>query len=154
MPIFRDSTDRRYFRKLLGEISDRYGTEIHVECLMGNHYHLLIRSTEGRISEAMRDLNGRYARWFNKRHGRTGPLFGARFHSVLINDDDQLIATWRYIHHNPAEIGHHRPVGYRWSSAAAYLYPALRPRWLHTAFLTRLIGKRDIERLLQPANPS
>ena len=151
MPIFRDRTDRQMFRTLLGEVSIRYDIEIHVECLMGNHYHLLVLSTEGRISEAMRDLNGRYARWFNRRHGRTGPLFGARFHSVVITSDEQLVATWCYIHHNPSGIGVRDLVGYEWSSAEAYLCPGLRPHWLHTGVLTRLIGETDMRRLLQTA---
>ena len=99
--LFHDQTDREKFLELLAEISERYGLEVHVLCLMGSHYHLQVRSTEGRISEAMRDLGGRYARWFNRRHGRTGPLFGGRFRSVLITSDEQLVNTWTYIHRNP-----------------------------------------------------
>ena len=153
-PIFTDAADREHFLDLLGEISCTYGIEVHVQCLMGNHFHLQIRSTLGRISDAMRDLTGQYARWFNRRHGRRGALFQGRFQSVIINDDDQLVTTWIYIHRNPAGIGVDDLIGYRWSSAAAYAGSARPPPWLHVGTLTRIIGADQIRRLLTRCDPN
>ena len=146
--IFRDETDCEKFVQLVAEVSARHGIEVHVQCLMGTHYHLQVRSTEGHLSAFMRDLGGRYARWFNRRHGRRGPLFGGRFLSVVITDDDQLIQTWAYIHRNPADLGVRDLAGYRWSSAAAYVGVVRPPPWLHTETLCGLIAPAEMRRLL------
>ena len=41
--IFRSDAHREIFLELLHEIHNRYRVEIHAYCLMGNHYHLIIR---------------------------------------------------------------------------------------------------------------
>ena len=111
---------------------------------MPNHYHLQVRSTQGRISEAMRDLGGRYARYYNRRHQRRGALFAGRFKSVLITTDRQLIVTWAYILRNPTSLGVTDLTTYPWSSAAAYLHHQPPPTWLHTATITAHIGHNHL----------
>ena len=143
-PLYQDDNDRRRFTEILDQVAARYGIEVHTWCLMGNHYHLQVRSTQGRISDAMRDLNGRYARYYNRRHRRRGALFGSRFHSVVIITDEQQINTWTYIHRNPASLGIRDFTTYQWSSAAAYLRTRRPPAWLHTRFLAKLIAQRDM----------
>jgi len=44
--------------------------EIHAFCLMTSHYHLLVRSPIGELSEAMRLAQSAYSRYFNRRHKR------------------------------------------------------------------------------------
>ena len=139
---------------MLAEIAPRYGIEVHCHCLMGNHFHLQVRSTLGQISAAMRDLTGRYARYFNRRHGRRGALFGGRFVSKLITSDAQWVATWLYIVANPAELGYAAPVDYRWSSARAYAGLAPPPDWLHTSFAIGLVGVDETARLMQLPTPT
>ena len=68
--IFRDDSDRRFFNWLLSEIGPRFGMEVHAHAQLGNHYHLLARSTEGRLSEAMQWLGTGYAARFNRRQWR------------------------------------------------------------------------------------
>ena len=142
--LFLDDQDRQQFLTLIAAIGLRYGIEIHVHCLMPNHYHLQIRSTQGRISEAMRDLGGRYARYYNRRHQRRGALFAGRFKSILITTDRQLIATWAYILRNPTSLGVTDLASYRWSSAAAYLRRGPVPAWLHIETIARHLGRDHI----------
>lgn len=130
--IFSDDADRHLFLDLLGDLDDRYGVETHAYCLMGNHYHLMLRSRCGRISSAIQDLAGKYTRQTNRRSGRDGPLFRGRFHSVAITTDAQLLAVVRYVHRNPLDLGWPRRLeDYIWSSHAAYLGTRPGPPWLH-----------------------
>lgn len=46
---------------------------------MGNHYHLLIETPEGKLVDGMRRLNGVYTQAFNRRHRRVGHVLQGRF---------------------------------------------------------------------------
>ncbi len=56
-------------------------------CLMTNHYHLLIETSDGNISLGMRQLNGVYTQFFNKGNRKTGHLFQGRYKAILIQKD-------------------------------------------------------------------
>jgi REP element-mobilizing transposase RayT len=88
--IFSDDDDRVIFEHHTGELVRRGLLEIHTYVLMHNHFHLLVRSPAGQLSEAMHRLGCEYARWYNRRHGRDGPLFRNRFVSVPVTDDDHV----------------------------------------------------------------
>ena len=97
-----------HFLELLEEMSERYGVEVHAYALMGNHYHLLIRTPEANASRAMQWLNVSYSVWFNKRRQRVGPVFQGRFGGVLIDGN----GSWSlnasvYIHLNPVRTAGH-----------------------------------------------
>jgi REP element-mobilizing transposase RayT len=55
----------------LDQASRRYRWIVLDWCFMPNHYHLVIRLTDGGLSEGMRELNGCFSRWSNSRMGRT-----------------------------------------------------------------------------------
>ena len=98
---------------------------------MGNHYHLLVRSNAGRLSEAMRHLSTTYVRHLNDRVGRDGPLFRGRYRSKIVASDAYLSWVTRYIHRNPLPIVDGEPLDrYRWSSYPAYLGRRPRPLFL------------------------
>jgi REP element-mobilizing transposase RayT len=52
--VFRTDGHRRYFLSLLGETAERFNAEGHAYCLMGNHYHLMVRTPEGNLQRIMR----------------------------------------------------------------------------------------------------
>jgi putative transposase len=58
--IFLDDAYCFHFLDLLGEMSQRYGIELNVYTLMGNHYHLIVRTPEANLSAAMQWLNVSY----------------------------------------------------------------------------------------------
>lgn len=45
------------------------------------HFHLLVRSPAGELSEALRLSHNEYSRFFNCRHQRDGTLVRGRFFS-------------------------------------------------------------------------
>ncbi|TSC55680.1 MAG: hypothetical protein Greene071421_88 [Parcubacteria group bacterium Greene0714_21] len=75
-------------------------------CIMGNHYHLLVEEIqEGGITKFMRKLGTGYARYFNNKYERVGPLFQSRFKNVLVDDERYLQYLLVYINVlNPAGI--------------------------------------------------
>ncbi len=130
-PIFSDEIDRLRFLDLLGEVDTLYGVEINAYCLLDNHYHLLAFSRHGRVSEAMKRIDGVYTQSYNARHGHDGALFRGRFGSKLVEADQYLERLVVYVHRNPIEAGISRTaVGYRWSSYAALTQRSAPPSWL------------------------
>jgi putative transposase len=56
-------------------VVDRYGWICHAYVVMHNHFHLLVETPLPNLSLGMRQLNGLYAQWFNRRHNRSGHVF-------------------------------------------------------------------------------
>jgi REP element-mobilizing transposase RayT len=55
--VFRTDSQRRYFLSLLGETAERFNAEWHTYCLMGNHYHLMVRTPEGNLQGSVTRLS-------------------------------------------------------------------------------------------------
>ena len=64
--IFDSDSDRLVFLELLGEITETFKVEIHAYSLMGNHYHLIVHTPRGNLSQAMQYLNALYAQKVNQ----------------------------------------------------------------------------------------
>ena len=68
---------------------------------MTNHYHLLVETPDANLSKGMRQLNGVYTQWFNRKHRRVGHLFQGRYKAILVDKDAYLLELSRYIILNP-----------------------------------------------------
>lgn len=147
--IFLQDADRYRFYKLLSRLDERYGVEINASVLMGNHYHLLVRSRWGQLSRGLHYLDSVYAQWFNKHNGFDGPLFRGRFKSRLIEEGDYLLNVLSYIHQNPVAAGLvARPEDYEWSSYKTFLKRTdTTSSWLATTAL-HLCGIRSQTQLI------
>jgi putative transposase len=114
-PIFLDNLDRQRYL---------------MNCLMGNHMHLLVETPETNLGRGMQLLHGSYAQSFNRRHEATGHVFGGRFKSTSVTTDPQLWVTAAYVARNPVAAGLCRtPELWPWSSYAAVCGSAY-PSWL------------------------
>ena len=82
--LFHSDTDRKRFLGLASELPGRFGLEIHAFVLMDNHYHLLVRSVAGNLSETIRWLQVTHAARHNLVHRRHGHLYQGRFKSKLV----------------------------------------------------------------------
>lgn len=84
------------------KIKRKFLVEIIALCLMPNHFHLLLKQAKERgISLFMSNLTNSYTRYFNTKNERVGPLFQGKFKAIMVETDEQLLHTSRYIHLNP-----------------------------------------------------
>lgn len=137
-PIFKDDIDRKGFLEILARSLAVYSVKLYSFVLMNNHFHLLVETPLGNLSQFMRHFNISYTSAFNRRHRRTGHLYQGRYKSFLVEEDAYLSMVSRYIHLNPVKIGSNRikPVAeqldilwkYKWSSLPGFV--ALKNRWL------------------------
>jgi len=142
--IFKTQGDKVKFLDYLSSATQRYGAVIHVYCLMDNHYHLLLETPEGNLSQIMRHINGAYTTYFNIRHNRCGHLFQGRFKAILVEADAYAAELSRYIHLNPVRAGIvQHPEDYQWSSYGAYIDQDQSVEWLRSDFILGYFGERD-----------
>lgn len=99
--VFLDGDDFDKFLSILQEVYEQYNINLHSYCLMTNHYHLLIETTERNISDAMKRLNSLYSIYFNKKYKRSGHLWQGRFASYYLYDDIHFWYVAKYIERNP-----------------------------------------------------
>ncbi|RKQ92758.1 REP element-mobilizing transposase RayT [Solirubrobacter pauli] len=139
--IFRDGTDRQRYLQFLAR-TVRWATWHCLSyCLMGNHIHLLLETPKPNLADGMMRFHGRYATWFNRRHGLRGHVFQGRYVPVRITSDRQLWTTLAYIVDNPVDAGFcSTPDGWPWSSHAAILNDTAPP-WLAESRLFAFLGE-------------
>jgi putative transposase len=96
--------------------------EILAYCFMPTHFHLVLKQTkENGISIYLGKVLNSYTRYFNAKHGRSGPLWASRFKNVLVGTDEQLLHLTRYIHLNPSSAGIvDSPYDWKYSSLNEY----------------------------------
>jgi len=118
--IYLSDEDREIFLEVFAHVIKRFGWVCHAWCLMTNHYHLMIETPKGNLSQGMRQLNGVYTQRFNRQHARVGHVFQGRYKAILVEKDAHLLSLCRYIVRNPVAAG---MVGdasaWKWSSYRA-----------------------------------
>jgi putative transposase len=103
--IFADPEEAIEFLDLLRDLKQRDDLQIFAWSLLSNHYHLAVRTSAVPISRTMRTLQGGFSKAFNRRWGRTGPLWQSRYQARLVDSQrsfDQLVL---YVHMNPVRAG-------------------------------------------------
>ena len=99
--------------------------EIVAYCLMDNHFHFLLKQIADKgVARFISNLQNGYAKFFNLRNERIGPLFQPMFKNVRIVTDEQLLHVSRYIHLNPSTsylVEIKDLENYHWSSLSSYL---------------------------------
>ena len=148
--IFADDQDRELFVEMLGEAGEKTGWEVHVYCLMPNHFHLVVETPRGNLVRGMKWFLGTYTGRFNRRHKLVGHLFSGRYKALIVDGSGNgyLKTVCDYVHLNPVRaklLGSEQRVReYRWSSWPEYLKrPRKRSEWLR---VDRLLGEYRIPR--------
>ncbi|HEX7025709.1 MAG TPA: transposase [Gammaproteobacteria bacterium] len=141
--VFRTDDQRHYFLELLGDASERFNAEWHAYCLMGNHYHLLIRTPEGNLQRIMRHVNGLYTQYYNRVLKRDGSLFRGRYKAILVDAEAYWLRLSRYIHRNPLEAKLVKRLDqYPWSSYPVYIGIQNKPDWLECDYILKSLAVR------------
>jgi len=140
--IFLDADDAAFFLELVGKACEKYGVRVLAVCLMRNHFHLVVECLDGNLAKAMQYVEFRYAQRFNYWHGFTGPVFTDRYHSTVVESDEQLQQTIRYVERNPLEVGYEIE-SHSWTSFGMCLGLRTSPPWLDVDRVIGLFGSRN-----------
>lgn len=133
--MFHGRCDIRYFLSRLAREVRAGRLEVHSWCVLTTHLHLLVRSPQGKLSEAMRNVQQAYVKRFNLLHGRDGRLGRERFYSKRVDSLAYRRAVVAYIDRNPVQAGLAPvPAAYPWGSAHQ-LATGDVPPWLETSWL-------------------
>ncbi|MBL4770533.1 MAG: transposase [Planctomycetes bacterium] len=128
--LFETRSDGRYFLSRLAKQVRAGRIEVHAFCLMTTHFHLLVRSPNGEMSEAMRRAQNDYSRYFNRKRQRDGSLIRGRFFSKPVYSDQYRHTLIRYIDANPVKASMVKH-SFEYELGSAFLFTRGRgPRWL------------------------
>lgn len=135
--IFLCDQDKEKFLEILSEVSREYKFNIHSFCLMSNHYHILLENKKENLSDGMRQLNAKYANFFNKKYKRVGHFWQDRFKSWFVLGDNYLFTLFKYIESNPIKAHLSKKVGeYKYSATYCILRDSV-PFFLRNSFVLR-----------------
>lgn len=169
--LFHKQADYVAFLQVLAEGLERYPADLLCYCLMGNHWHLVLRPrTAAALADLMRWVGVTHVRRHHEHyHSRGGGhLYQGRFKSFPIQDDLHFLTVCRYVEANPlrarlvekAEAWPFSSLSQRTAGAATEnhkllpvlaQWPVQRPRdW--AAKVNRPIGKQLLERLHESVN--
>ena len=165
MQLFHKHEDFEAFERVLAEALDRYPVNLLTYCLMGNHWHLVLRP---RRDEALSGL----MRWIGVTHVRRhhehyhsrggGHLYQGRFKSFPVQEDSHFLRLCRYVEANPLRAALVKKAeDWPWSGLRARArggkpftlaeWPVVRPRsWL--AAVNEAMPDADLKSLRTSVN--
>ena len=111
------------FCETLLAVFDRQGAHIHAWCVLPNHYHALIETTDilGVLAELGR-MHGRLSFVWNGEENARGRQVWCGAAERFMRNDAHFWATMNYVHHNPVHHGYVELWSdWPWSSAPEYL---------------------------------
>jgi REP element-mobilizing transposase RayT len=127
--LFPSRAEAEAFVDALGRIAESQPVEVHAYCVMGTHYHLLVRAEEEVLAGALERLE----EGISARAGRM------RVRRMAVGR--HFLQVTRYIHRNPVEAGlARRPEDWPWSSYRGYLDRIEGPRWLRSDTVLGWLG--------------
>lgn len=94
--LFEEEMDYQVFLEILKSGLKKYECILHAYCLMTNHIHLLLETTDIEIGKFMKFLFERYATYMNHKYLYRGHVFESRYKSCLVTKDDYFLQTSRY----------------------------------------------------------
>ena len=94
------------FIRTLRRARKRYDFRLENFCVMGNHFHLMIRPGPNEsLSRIMQWIMSVYAMAWNRRHQVIGHLWGARFFSRIVEGFKAFLEVFKYLDDNPVKSG-------------------------------------------------
>ena len=144
--VFYAEEDYHKFLEYLEKTSEKFQLEIFAFVLMGNHYHLFLRTKEANLSKSMQWLQTSYSIYLNRKYRRSGHLFQGRYKSILVGDDSYWRGLSFYIHLNPVRAGIVKELEtYKWSSYHDYVKTKKIHHWIACEEILKGFGKDEKE---------
>lgn len=142
--IYRDDHDRQKWLDVLSLVCRRFNIVVHAYCQMTNHYHLMIETVDGNLSQAMRQLNSLYSQYFNRIHLQVGHVFQGRYKAILVQKQGYHLELARYVVLDPLRAGMVTHVeDWRWSSYNITTLNVECPPWFNSGWLLSQFSQSD-----------
>ncbi|AGH94759.1 transposase [Pseudobdellovibrio exovorus] len=93
------------YSKYLFFIHHSYGVRIHSFVLMNNHFHLIIQTPHGNLSQAMNYLMRETSRVIGFESGRINHIYGGPYYWSLLKSPLYYLHAYKYVYRNPVEAG-------------------------------------------------
>jgi len=114
--VFANGDEASRFVEIIKEVKGRDGLTVLAWCVMGNHYHVALRTAAVELWRSIRLVQWRFARQLNRRRRQFGPVWQGRYQARLVDDQRYLLQLIAYIHLNPVSAGLvDDPATYAWS---------------------------------------
>ncbi|MDR3302101.1 MAG: transposase [Spirochaetaceae bacterium] len=95
---------KQMFLDFVEKAKTKFGFELWNFTVMDNHIHFLIKPDKDvSLSKIMQWIKCNFAKKWNKAHDTKGHLWGERFHSRIIKDENDFERTSKYIDENPVK---------------------------------------------------
>jgi len=141
--LFENSRDIRFFLAQLAHTVRAGLLEVHAYSVLPTHFHLLVRSPAGRLSDAMRNAELAYVMYFNRAHERDGHLVQGRFRSRPVRSTTYQHMLVGYIDWNAVDARLvDDPFEYPYSSAWQFARRTKGPPWLERSWIEDVV-RRD-----------
>lgn len=102
--IFESDEIKNLFLEVIRRARRKYTFSIENFCVMGNHYHLMIRPGAGaNLSRIMQWIMSVFAMAYNRIHGLVGHVWGDRFFSMIVSGLKEYLRIFTYIDENPCK---------------------------------------------------
>lgn len=103
--VFHQPREADEFLIRLSEVKKLHRFSILGWCLMGNHYHLVVRTHEIPLWKSMARIQCWFARDFNRRNKYLGRLWQSRYKARVIDREEYFRQVVAYVHLNPVAAG-------------------------------------------------
>ena len=135
--IFADASEQPLFERLLSGLLVRCRVQALAYCWQTDAIHLVLRVSDVPLGRFMQRLSSQYAR---RAYGRrTGQMFQARYHALLIDPEVYLLKLIRHVHLVLQRSGQVDRTGHRLTSHLAYTGAASIP-WLTTGVALQMLA--------------
>ncbi|MGI9187522.1 MAG: hypothetical protein ACR2J9_08435, partial [Gaiellales bacterium] len=140
--LFPDDRYARIFWSEVGYRSLEFDVQVLAMCLLGNHYHLIVRGNPAGLSQTMHRALSKLANTRNREEERRrGALVGRRYDVVPCDDRRHEANVMRYVPMNPVL---HRlardPAKWVWSTHAILAGKRVAPDWFDRARVLDAFG--------------
>lgn len=143
--LFVEDSDYLRMLALLKETVKKFSWKVFSFVFIPNHLHILVKIKGADLSAGIKKLCERYAKYFNAKYQRKGPVFSRPYRAALCMDDVYLLCISLYIHLNPFNARLCKSIqGYRWSSLRPYLKDKM-DSFVDSKFILKTLDK-DIGR--------
>ncbi|MEI7740954.1 MAG: transposase [bacterium] len=124
--VFHSKSDFAYFSKIVQETKVLFEFKLYHYAFLNNHIHIMIHAKNPEdFCPIMRRVKHHYSMYHKKKYheSRQMHLWGDRYASIEIRNDEQLLVCGIYIELNPVRAGIcENPEQYEWSSYRYYCF--------------------------------